>query len=83
VRAGELIDEARRQLGELAGVQPETVSALGRDGDEAWVVTVEAVELERVPNTMDLMGTYEITLSSDGRLIGFRRVGRYQRSATS
>jgi hypothetical protein len=64
-------------------VRPETVSGLDRNGDDAWVVTVEAVELERVPNTMDLMGTYEITLTSDGALIGFRRVGRYQRSATA
>ena len=77
----ELIDQARTQLGELAGLDVETVSGLVRDTDDAWIVTVEAVELPRVPDTMDLMATYEITLTSDGRLIGFRRVGRYQRCA--
>jgi hypothetical protein len=44
-------------------------------------VTVEAVELARVPRTMDVMGTYQVTLSDEGELRGFHRVGRYERSA--
>jgi Gas vesicle synthesis protein GvpO len=81
VRPGELLEKAREQVKELAGVHAETVSGLVPDGDHGWVVTVEAVELPRVPNTMDLMGTYEVTLSEEGELRGFRRVGRYTRAA--
>jgi hypothetical protein len=81
VRPGKLLEEARKQIHDVAGVEPETVSGLVADDDHGWVVTVEAVELPRVPNTMDLMGTYEVTLSQDGELLGFRRVGRYQRAA--
>jgi hypothetical protein len=81
MNAGELIMEAKRQVAELTGQTPEAVSSLDRDGD-GWVVTVEALELRRVPNTMDLLGSYEVTLSDDGELVGFRRCRRYHRSAT-
>jgi hypothetical protein len=78
----QLIQQAREQVHELAGVEAEAVSGLeAAAGDHGWIVTVEAVELPRVPNTMDLMGTYEVTLSQDGELLGFRRLGRYQRAA--
>jgi Gas vesicle synthesis protein GvpO len=80
VRLAELIREARKHVCELAGVEVESVSGLVRD-DEGWVVTLEALEFPRVPNTTDVMATYEVTLSPEGELLGFRRVGRYQRAA--
>jgi Gas vesicle synthesis protein GvpO len=81
VRPAQLLEEARKQVADLAGVKAETVSGFVPDGDHGWVVTVEAVELVRVPNTMDVMSSYEVTLSEDGELRGFRRVGRYTRAA--
>jgi hypothetical protein len=81
VQLGDLVQEARRHVSELTGLHAETVTSLNRAGDDRWVVTVEMLELERVPNTMDVLGTYEITLSQDGELLGFRRVGRHRRSA--
>ena len=65
----------------LIGKRVESVSGLSRDGDEAWVVQVEVLELERVPNTMDLLASYEIKLSDDGELLGFQRGRRYHRAA--
>ncbi|HTE59806.1 MAG TPA: gas vesicle protein GvpO, partial [Solirubrobacteraceae bacterium] len=77
-----LVQEARRHVSELTGLRAETVTSLNRAGDDRWVVTVEMLELERVPNTMDVLGTFEITLSQDGELLGFRRVGHRRRSST-
>jgi hypothetical protein len=77
----ELAQQARRQVAEMTGLQPGTVTGLDRD-DGRWVVTVEVVELERVPNTMDVMGTFEVTLSNEGELVGLRRSGRHRRSQT-
>jgi hypothetical protein len=31
---------------------------------------------------MDVLGTYEVTLSDDGELVGFRRTRRYHRAST-
>jgi hypothetical protein len=82
VRTGELVQEARRHVTELTGLSAETVTGLDRVGDDRWVVTVELLEVARIPNTMDVLGTFEVTLSADGDLLAFRRLGRHRRSAT-
>ena len=79
MKPAELIREAKDAVAELTGLTVETVSGLDRDGD-GWRVTVEALELERVPKTMDVLGTYEVELSDDGELNGFKRCARYHRS---
>jgi hypothetical protein len=82
VHLSDLVQEARRQVSELTGLRAEAVTGLNRAGDDRWVVTVEALELSRVPSTMDVLGTFEVTLSEDGELLGLRRLGRHRRSAT-
>jgi gas vesicle protein GvpO len=81
VDATTLVQQARRQVSELTGLRTESVTGLRRNG-ESWVVTVEALELARVPSTMDVVGTFEVTLGGDGQLMGFRHVGRHRRSET-
>jgi hypothetical protein len=78
----ELGQEARRQVSAMTGLQSGTVTGVDRAGDDRWVVTVEVVELERIPSTMDVMGTFEVTLSEDGEVIGLHRRGRHRRSQT-
>jgi Gas vesicle synthesis protein GvpO len=74
----ELARAARAQLAELTGRVPESVLGLRKD-DDGWRVTVEVVELNRVPNSTDLLGCYVVTLDDDGELVGYERVRRYQR----
>ncbi len=74
----ELAKAARAQLAELTGRVAESVLGLRKD-DDGWRVTVEVVELNRVPNSTDLLGCYVVTLDDDGELIGYERVRRYQR----
>lgn len=84
MRPRELLDTAIAQVADLTGLPVENVSALERDGDDgggAWRVTVEVLELERIPSTMDVMGSYEIRLSDDGDVLGFNRRRRYHRAA--
>jgi hypothetical protein len=82
VHVGELAQQARQQVSALTGLQPETVTGLDRAGEDRWVVRVEALELARVPSTMDVLGTFEVTISVDGALLGFRRLGHRRRSST-
>jgi hypothetical protein len=82
VHAGELVQQARQQVSALTGLQAETVTGLDRADGDRWVVTVEALELARVPSTMDVLGTFEVTISADGELLGFRRLGHRRRSST-
>ena len=69
-------------MSELTGLRAESVTGLNRVGDDRWVVTVEMLELSRIPSTMDVLGTFEVTLSEEGELLGFRRLGRHRRSGT-
>jgi hypothetical protein len=41
--------------------------------DEGWRVTLELVERASVPDTMDLLGVYEVRLDHEGELIGYER----------
>jgi hypothetical protein len=82
VRPRELLQTARREVAELTGRRVETVSGLRRDGDESWIVTVEVLELERVPSTADVLAEYEVRLDPDGRLLSYRRGDRYARGST-
>jgi hypothetical protein len=79
---GDIVRLAKHLLAELTGLRPGTVTGVVRDDDGAWRVTVEVLELERIPHTMDVLGAYEVTVSGDGDLRGYRRVRRYHRSST-
>jgi Gas vesicle synthesis protein GvpO len=81
MRPRELLDTAIEQVGDLTGLPVETVTGLDRDGDDVWRVMVEVLEVERVPNTMDVLGSYEVRLSDDGEVLGFNRRRRYHRAA--
>jgi hypothetical protein len=82
--AAELGEAALTTVEELTGYEPEAVTALEWDGDaEAWQVTVEALELSRIPNTTDILGAYAVSLDEQGTLRGYRRMRRFQRGQPS
>jgi len=78
VKPKEIAARAAEQMQELLGRPVEGVTGLAKDGDE-WTVTLEVLELERVPTTTDVLGSYEVKLDSDGELTGAQRTRRYPR----
>jgi hypothetical protein len=78
-KAADVVNQARRQLAELTGRAPESVLGIERDDDDGWRVTVEVLEMSRVPNSMDLLGCYVVQLDGDGDLVSYQRVRRYER----
>ena len=77
--ARELTLMAKEAVEDLTGYPPESVSALQWDG-ENWLVTIDVCELERVPNTSDVMATYVVQLDDSGGLLGYKRTRRFLRS---
>jgi len=43
-------------------------------------VTVEVVELERVPRSTDIVASYDVEVDADGELVGYERINRYYRN---
>jgi Gas vesicle synthesis protein GvpO len=76
---GQLAQRARQELAEITGLEAESVTALAR-ADDIWSVTVELLELSRMPDTDDLLGSFEAQLDDSGELLRYRRVRRYPRS---
>ncbi|MFD8236546.1 gas vesicle protein [Streptomyces sp. NPDC059696] len=74
----EVLRQARGQLAELTGMEAESVSSFEQT-EEGWALEVEVLELERVPDTMSLMASYQVELDAEGQLTGYRRVRRYER----
>jgi hypothetical protein len=80
--ASELSQAALTTVEELTGYTPEAVTGLEWDG-EFWRVTVDALELSRIPNTTDVLASYVVQLDEGGTLRGFKRERRFQRGHAS
>ncbi|MDO8589341.1 MAG: gas vesicle protein [Armatimonadota bacterium] len=74
----EMADMAREQIAQLTGYKPDSVTSLSREED-GWRVTVDVVELNRVPASADLLGAYLALLDDDGNVVNYRRIRRYCR----
>jgi len=49
-----------------------SVTAVSKTED-GWLVTIELVERSAVPDTMDLLGVYEVLLDPEGELTSYER----------
>jgi hypothetical protein len=76
--AKELAEAAATTIADLTGFEPESVAGLQWDG-ESWLVTVDVVELARIPNTTDVLASYVVQLDDGGGLLGYKRTRRYVR----
>ena len=79
----QLARRASRELAEITGLKPESVTSLERADDGGWRVTVELLELSRVPDTDDILGSYRAELDENGELLSYQRLRRYARSHAS
>jgi hypothetical protein len=75
----EIATQARELLRSLRGVEAESVSGIGRTPN-GWKVTLEVVELRRIPESTDVLASYEVELDGEGDFLGFERGRRYSRS---
>jgi hypothetical protein len=87
-------DAARRPLGgieaarraaddvlELTGQQPGHVVSVAHQ-DDSWHIGLEVLELQRIPDSADVLALYEVTLDAHGELVTCRRGRRYLRGST-
>jgi hypothetical protein len=75
----DLVRAAAESFEALTGRRVEAVSAACRQ-EEGWRLTVEAVELERLPASTSLLASYEVLVDPDGDICEYRRTRRYYRN---
>ena len=67
-----LAERAKQQLAELTGLKPVTVSGAFKD-ERGWHVSLDMLEMSRIPTATDVLGAYEVLLDEDGNLLKFER----------
>jgi hypothetical protein len=76
----EAIERVRRELPELLGHPVDAVLGLEPGDSKGWNVTVQVVELSRIPHSTDVLGAYQVTLDQRGELQSYKRRRRYYRN---
>lgn len=75
----DVVARARAQLAALHGAEPESISSLERTED-GWRATFEVLELARVPDSTDVLASYEVVLDEDKNVTRYARLRRYYRA---
>ena len=76
----QLIQKAREQLTELTGLELGSTISANRE-DSIWKVQIEVLEKKSLPDSMDILATYELTMDEDANVMNFERLRMRKRIA--
>ena len=72
MNADELIKNVQEIFPRLTNLPIDGIIGISKN-EEGWVVTLEALERRGIPDTMDIVGIYEVHLDNNGGLLSFER----------
>ena len=76
----QVLDTVKKEMVELTSLQFNTIAGLALDEEtNAPTITIELVERRAIPDSMDLLGIYEVPADEDGGVRTFRRIGMRKR----
>jgi Gas vesicle synthesis protein GvpO len=78
VGAAQIAERAKAELSRITGLDADHVSGVRPDAD-GWQVTVDLIELRRIPASTDVLAAYEAVFAPTGVLMSYRRTRRYFR----
>ncbi|MBM3142925.1 MAG: gas vesicle protein [Chloroflexi bacterium] len=81
MNASEIVKKAEEHFASLGKIRADGVTGLSKT-EEGWVVSLEALERKAIPDTMDILGWYQIRLDAEGNLLGFERKKLRKRGET-
>lgn len=76
------IGRARHQLESLTGRAVDSVTSARAD-DGGWTMDLEVVELERIPASTSVLGSYRVMVDRGGDIVEYERTRRYYRNQPS
>lgn len=77
----EITRKAQEEFARLNKLPVNAVIGLAK-AEDGWVVSLEALERKAIPDTMDVLGLYEIRMDGEGNLLGFERKRLRKRGET-
>jgi hypothetical protein len=81
MNASEVIQKAQQEFVKLGKTPADGVTGLSKT-EHGWSVLLEALERKAIPDTMDVLGLYEIRLDDEGNLLGLERKRLRKRGET-
>lgn len=78
----EIAQMVKEQIASLTGHKADTVTGMCREED-GWHVTMDLIELNRIPASTDVLGTYDVLADDEGNVITYKRTRRYCRGEGS
>jgi hypothetical protein len=82
MNANQIVEKARKEFVRLGKEPADGVTGLSRTG-EGWSIMIEALERKAIPDTMDVLGLYELQLDDEGNLLGMARKKLRKRGDTT
>jgi hypothetical protein len=78
MRASDMVVHAMKELAHISGLEADHVSSVECEPD-GWHVTVDLIELRRIPASTDVIAAYDAVFAPDGSLLSYHRRRRYFR----
>ena len=76
----QVLENVKREMTDLTSLPFSTIVGIEQDDEtHAYTVTLELVERKAIPDSMDLLGIYDVLLNDDGSIRIFKRVGMRKR----
>jgi hypothetical protein len=76
--AAQVVMHALKEVAHVSGLDADHVSSVACEPD-GWHVTVDLIELRRIPASTDVIAAYDAVFSPDGSLLSYHRRRRYFR----
>ena len=81
MNADQIIKKAQEDYSKASKTQVDGVTGVSKT-EEGWIVTLEALERRAIPDTMDILGLYEVRIDDQGNLLSFERKKLRKRGET-
>ena len=82
MNANEVVEKAQQEFVRLGKKPADGVAGLSKT-EEGWAVLLEAIERKAIPDTMDILGLYELHLDNEGNLLDLARKKLRKRGETN
>ena len=77
----QVVKKAQGDFAKFSKMPVDGVTGLSRT-EQGWVVSLEALERRAIPDTMDILGVYEVHLDDAGNFVSFERKKLRKRGET-
>jgi hypothetical protein len=81
MNANQVVEKARKEFIGLGKKPADGITGLSKT-TEGWTILLEALERKAIPDTMDVLGLYELRMDDEGHLLGLDRKKLRKRGET-